>query len=178
MRFKEQLRQRPFRAVLLVGRTSPFARESRARRHDLRRSAFNCLGSPNLGVQAHQRSPNYRAQIYKNPTILWLTWTKPSDYLRNVRQILCASRSSPADGAFRTTSRQDRDCLPTAGNEYRRHRIGIGQSEAAEDSMSTLHYRCSFDLTSRAPERSFEALLKTVRKWIAERPKPPKGDDF
>jgi hypothetical protein len=44
--------------------------------------------------------------------------------------------------------------------------------------MSTLHYRCSFDLTSRAPERSFEALLKTVRKWIAERPKPPKGDDF
>ncbi len=44
--------------------------------------------------------------------------------------------------------------------------------------MSTLHYRCSFDLTSRVPERSFEALLKTVRKWIAERPKPPKGDDF
>ncbi len=44
--------------------------------------------------------------------------------------------------------------------------------------MSTLHFRCSFDLTSKTPERSMETLLKTVRKWISKRPNPDPGDDF
>ncbi len=44
--------------------------------------------------------------------------------------------------------------------------------------MGTLHYRCSFDLTAARPERSVETLLKTVRKWIGERPEPDKEDDF
>ncbi|MBN2593224.1 MAG: hypothetical protein JXA81_06935 [Sedimentisphaerales bacterium] len=44
--------------------------------------------------------------------------------------------------------------------------------------MSTLHYRCSFNLTAECSERSWEMLLKEVRKWIAKRPKPHKENDF
>jgi hypothetical protein len=44
--------------------------------------------------------------------------------------------------------------------------------------MSTLHYRCSFNLITEHSERSREMLLKAVRKWIAKRPEPDKEDDF
>ena len=44
--------------------------------------------------------------------------------------------------------------------------------------MSTLHYRCSFNLTAERPERSRETLLKATRKWITKRPEPDKEDDF
>jgi len=44
--------------------------------------------------------------------------------------------------------------------------------------MGTLHYRCSFDLTAARPERSLETILKTIRKWIGDRPEPDKEDDF
>lgn len=44
--------------------------------------------------------------------------------------------------------------------------------------MSTLHYRCSFDLIPEQRERSWEMLLKEIRTWIAKRPEPDKEDDF
>jgi len=44
--------------------------------------------------------------------------------------------------------------------------------------MSTLHFRCSFDLTNETAGHPMEMLLKTVRKWISTRPNPGQDDDF
>lgn len=44
--------------------------------------------------------------------------------------------------------------------------------------MSTVHFRCSFDLHAQDAEDSWANLLRTVRKWIAQRPQPQDDDDF
>ena len=44
--------------------------------------------------------------------------------------------------------------------------------------MSRVHFRCSFDLHAQDAEDSWANLLRTVRKWIAQRPQPQDDDDF
>lgn len=44
--------------------------------------------------------------------------------------------------------------------------------------MSRLHFRCSFDVVSKGRDCSREILLKAIRKWIAQRPKPRCNDFF
>lgn len=44
--------------------------------------------------------------------------------------------------------------------------------------MSTLHFRCSFDVSARKAGDAWGNLLRTVRNWIGERPNPVEDNDF
>lgn len=44
--------------------------------------------------------------------------------------------------------------------------------------MSALHFACSFDIQPKNTDDCWGTLLKTVRKWISERPCPQRNNDF